>query len=59
MAVLEGYVTGKEFNELLGRTDVSVLEHKKEPDNQLGLGEVWVRLDCNWGIMEFLETICD
>ena len=56
MAVLSGYIKKEEIEEIKRRVDVTSLEQETEEN---GLGEIFVKLDCDWSIMEFLDNFGD
>jgi hypothetical protein len=56
MCVIEGYLNTREFIEIKNRPDVTVLK-KTAKKNELG--DIWVRLDIDWSIMELLDKFED
>ena len=58
MAVLRGYVTKEEFEEIKKRKDITILDKVTEDIGEWK-GYLYVGLDCNWSVMEFLNNFGD
>ena len=59
MAVLSGIITQGEFIDITRRKDVTILKQRKvsKKEAELGLGTIHITLDCDFGVVEFLESI--